>query len=175
MAKKKTGKKASAKKVAGARKAVAAKAKTVKRGKKQAPKKKSSTKSAGARTAKAVAKKRPAARKASTGKAAPRAAAPKISANRPSWLDEAAQKPVIERYARQLTSFMEAMADGVIEAGELRDQENRLVRLMKEIEPQLDDGLHAQVTRLLCELTAYDLMQVLHAMHEARPKVEFQG
>lgn len=165
MAKKKTGKKASAKKVT----------KAVKRGPKQAPKKKSSTKSAGARTAKAVAKKRPAARKASAGKAAPRVAAPKISPNRPSWLDEAAQKPVIERYARQLSSFMEAMADGVIEADELRDQEDRLVRLMKEVEPQLGDGLHAQVTRLLCELTAYDLMQVLHAMHEARPKAEFQG
>ena len=122
-----------------------------------------------------MAKKRPAARKAPAGKSAPRAAARKISPNRPGWLDEAAQKPVIEHYARQLTSFIDAMADGVIEADELRAQEDRLVRLMKQVEPQLEDGLHAQVTRLLCELTAYDLMQVLHAMHEARPKVEFQG
>ena len=39
----------------------------------------------------------------------------------------------------------------------------------------LDEDVHAKVTELLCELTAYDLMQVLHTMHEARPKTAFRG
>jgi hypothetical protein len=67
------------------------------------------------------------------------------------------------------------MADGKIEASELRDQEARLVELMKELEPKLDDGLHEKVTRLLCELTAYDLMQMVHTMQNARPKTVFRG
>src|SRR5688500_6104312 len=72
---------------------------------------------------------------------------------RSSWLDEKSQMPVIDQYARQLGSFIDATADGVIEDSELQTQEALLVQLMKEIEPKLDDGLHAKVTRLLCELT----------------------
>ena len=94
---------------------------------------------------------------------------------RQSWLDEATQTPMIDQYARKLGSFIEAMADGKIDDAEMAAQEERVAGLMKEIEPQLDDSTHAKVTELLCELTAYDLMQVLHAVHQARPKVEFRG
>ncbi len=41
---------------------------------------------------------------------------------------------------------------------------------MKEVEPQLDAATHAKVTQLLCELTAYDLMQVLHSMERRGPR-----
>ena len=40
---------------------------------------------------------------------------------------------------------------------------------------KLDDPLHADVTRLLCELVAFDVMQMLHAAQEARSKVKFRG
>jgi hypothetical protein len=82
---------------------------------------------------------------------------------------------LIEQYARQLDSFLETMADGRVDTSEIQAQEARLVALMREVEPQLDDALHEKVTRLLCELTAYDLMQMLHAMQEARPKTAFRG
>ena len=49
------------------------------------------------------------------------------------------------------------------------------MKCLRELEPLLDDATHARVTRLLCELTAYYLMQVLNAMHKARPKVKFRG
>ncbi len=94
---------------------------------------------------------------------------------RTSWFDEKSQAPLIEQYARQLDSFAQAMADGKIELSELRDQEARVVGLMKEIEPRLDDELHEKVTRLLCEMTAYDLMQMVHTMQEARPRTVFRG
>jgi len=58
---------------------------------------------------------------------------------------------------------------------ELHEQEERLVALMEKIEPKLDTELHDQVTQLLCELTAYDLMHVLYTMDQARPKTVFQG
>jgi hypothetical protein len=67
------------------------------------------------------------------------------------------------------------MADGRVSKKELQAQEDRLVKLMKEIEPILDDDLHEKVTKLLCELTAYDIMQLLRTMDAARPKSQFRG
>jgi hypothetical protein len=94
---------------------------------------------------------------------------------RRSWFDEKSMTSLIEQYAQQLDTFVQAMADGKIVASELRDQEARLVSLMKEIEPQLDDTLHDKVTRLLCELAAYDRMQLIYTLQEARPKAVFRG
>lgn len=95
--------------------------------------------------------------------------------SRTSWFDDESQKPQIDQYARKMSSFIEVLADGQVEAQELQQQETRLIALMKEVEPLLDDALHAKVTQLLCELTAYDLMQVLHEMQHARPKTAFRG
>jgi len=92
-----------------------------------------------------------------------------------SWFDEKTHAPLIEGYARQLDSFLETIADGRVDPSELMAQEERLVKLMEEIEPQLDDALHAKVTQLLCELTAYDLMQTISAMQAVRPKATFRG
>jgi hypothetical protein len=92
-----------------------------------------------------------------------------------AWFDEASNVPIIEQQARRLDSFISTMADGQVEAKEIKAQQERLVKLMKEIEPLLDENLHAKITELLCELTAYDLMQILHTMQEARPKTVFRG
>lgn len=95
--------------------------------------------------------------------------------SRTSWFDDKSQTPQIEQHARKLTSFIDALADGKVEAAELKAQEARLTALMKEVEPLLDDNLHAKVTQLLCELTAYDLMQVLHDVQISRRKTVFRG
>ncbi|HEV3002893.1 MAG TPA: hypothetical protein VGX78_00460 [Pirellulales bacterium] len=92
-----------------------------------------------------------------------------------TWLDDVSHQPTIERYARRLSPFVEAMADGKIDDAELKAQEGRLVKLMKEVEPALPAALHAKVTQLLYELTAYDVMQILHAMEQSRPRAVFQG
>ena len=94
---------------------------------------------------------------------------------RNSWLDDETQTPLIDTYAQQLSSFIDALADGKVDEAEVRAQEERVVALMKEVEPQLDDTMHAGVTQLLCELTAYNMMQMLQTMHAARPKTQFQG
>lgn len=107
-------------------------------------------------------------------KTTPKASRPTSKARR-SWLNKTGQTPQIESYARKLRSFINALADGVVDDSEVESQEQGLVRLMKEIEPQLDDALHARVTELLCELTAYDIMRLLHAMHATRPKGVFRG
>jgi hypothetical protein len=92
-----------------------------------------------------------------------------------SWFDEASHAPVIDEQARRLDSFLAAMADGVIDESELHAQEARVVELMKEVEPLLGDEVHDKVTRLLCEMTAYDLMRIFRAIQEARPKTTFRG
>lgn len=92
-----------------------------------------------------------------------------------SWLDAESHQPMIEQYARRLAPFVEAMADGKIDRSEVEAQEQRLVTLMQEIEPTLPADLHQKLTQLLCELTAYNLMHVLHEMQQARPKTIFQG
>jgi hypothetical protein len=112
------------------------------------------------------------AKKKTTAKKADKPAAP---ARRQKWFDDTSHEPLIESYARQLDSFIDTMADGVVDEGEIKAQEKRLIHLMKEVEPLLNDDLHAKVTRLLCELTAYDIMQLLHSFQEARPKTKFRG
>ena len=114
-------------------------------------------------------------KKATPKKDAPKKDAPKkATATRTTWLDDK-DSPVIETYARRLDSFVQTMADGKVDDAEIKAQEARLVSLMKEIEPKLDDALHEKVTHLLCELTAYDLMQMLNTMQQSRPKTVFRG
>lgn len=124
-----------------------------------------------------AAKPKPSAKPAA-GKAAAKSApapAPAAGKRKSSWLSDSSNQPLIDKYARQLRSFMKAMADGRIDDSELEEQEQRLVALMKEVEPQLDSKLHPKVTELLCELTAYDLMRMLHSLNANRPKTVFQG
>ena len=94
---------------------------------------------------------------------------------RTPWLDESTDAPVIAEQAKRLESFIAAMADGRVDTKELASQESRLVAAMKSVEPMLNDEQHGAVTRLLCELTAYDIMQLLHTMQQARPKTAFRG
>jgi hypothetical protein len=131
----------------------------------------------------AKTKKKPLKSTGKSNKSAPKKPAGKVAAKpaprktprSASWLDAGAHAPVIEQYARRLKSFMAAMADGRIDDAELEAQEARLVTLMKEIEPQLPEPLHTRVTQLLCELTAYDIMQMLHSLQAQRPQSVFRG
>ena len=97
------------------------------------------------------------------------------SAVRQSWLDDKAQTTLIDEYTQKLSTFMAAIADGHIDDSELSEQEQRLVALMKDVEPSLDDATHHKVTRLLCELTAFNVMQTLHSLQAGRAKTTFRG
>jgi hypothetical protein len=94
---------------------------------------------------------------------------------RTHWLDEKTDAPLIDEYVQKLGTFLEAMADGRIDASELKSQEDRVVALMKTIEPELSDELHEQVTHLLCELSAFNIMHTIHQFVESRPKTKFRG
>ena len=117
--------------------------------------------------------KKTAAKPAPANKPAP--AKKPAKAKRTAWLDPKSSAPLLKQYAEQMESFLKAMADGVIQESELQDQEKEIAALMKEIEPQLDDELHEKVTRLLCEVTVYDMMQMIVTMQASKPRGKFRG
>lgn len=92
---------------------------------------------------------------------------------RTSWFDEKAEYPIIQEEVNKLQAFTDAMADGVVEKKELAGQEQRLVAAMRRLEPQLSDEQHANVTAVLVELSAYNIMRLLHELHAERARIAF--
>ena len=90
-----------------------------------------------------------------------------------SWFDERAEYSTLHERVEKLESFTLAMADGVVDKEELNAQEQRLVSAMKSLEPKLSAELHAQVTGVLIELTAYNVMRLLHELQTERARVAF--
>lgn len=85
-----------------------------------------------------------------------------------SWFDKDTDLPVIEEQVGKLESFTNALADGVVERMELEAQQERLMGIMREVEPSLSDEQHEKVTRLLVELSAYNIMRLLHELQAQR-------
>ena len=49
----------------------------------------------------------------------------------------------------------------------------RLVAAMKKVEAELSDALHANVTTMLIEMTAYNVMRLLHELQVERTRMAF--
>jgi hypothetical protein len=88
-----------------------------------------------------------------------------------SWFDEKADHPAIQERVAQLQTFTDALADGMVTKQELVGQEQRLLAAMKNVEPNLNDELHAKVTDVLVELTAYNIMRLLHELQAERVRM----
>jgi hypothetical protein len=93
---------------------------------------------------------------------------------RTSWFDDS-DLPIIDEQVQKLESFTQAMSDGVVEKRELEQQQTSLIKAMKAVESGLDDAQHAKVTRLLVELSAYNVMRLLHELQTARVQKTFRG
>jgi hypothetical protein len=92
---------------------------------------------------------------------------------RASWFDDRAEHPLIHEKLEKLESFTSALADGVVSKQELTGQEERLVKAMKSLEGTLNDEQHADVTTVLVELTAYNVMRLLHELQSERARLAF--
>ena len=90
---------------------------------------------------------------------------------RTSWFDDKAEHPAIQERVSQLETFTDALADGMVTKQELAGQEQRLVAAMKKVEPKLSDELHSKVTTVLVELTAYNIMRLLHELQTERMRM----
>ncbi|UCF67705.1 MAG: hypothetical protein JSV80_18435 [Acidobacteriota bacterium] len=82
---------------------------------------------------------------------------------RTRWLDDD-DTPDLQLHVEQLRHFTEALADGTVDAEELNRQREALVAAMKSVESELTDEQHVKVTKLLTELTAYNIMETLHSL-----------
>ncbi|HEY1303376.1 MAG TPA: hypothetical protein VGF24_07515 [Vicinamibacterales bacterium] len=92
---------------------------------------------------------------------------------RASWFDDKAEHPVIQEQVSKLASFTSALEDGVVTTKELSGQEQRVVAAMKKVEGELNDDLHSKVTTLLVEMTAYNVMRLLHELQVERTRIAF--
>jgi hypothetical protein len=94
---------------------------------------------------------------------------------RTSWFDDDAQHPLIHEQIEKLESFTSALADGQVSKQELGGQEQRLVAALKALEPELSDDLHAKVTTVLVELSAYNVMRLLHELRAEQTRLAFSN
>ena len=90
-----------------------------------------------------------------------------------SWFDERTEHPTLHERVEKLESFTAAMADGLVDRKELEGQEQRLTAAMKRVEPLLSDELHEQVTSVMIELTAYNVMRLLHELQTEHARTAF--
>ncbi len=86
---------------------------------------------------------------------------------RANWIDDD-DHPSLDDHVAQLEHFTQAIADGHVDENELSKQEANLKSAMRAIEAELSDAQHVKVTKLLAELAAYSVMQVLHDMAQAK-------
>jgi hypothetical protein len=94
---------------------------------------------------------------------------------RTSWFDDDAQHPLIHEQIEKLESFTSALADGQVSKQELSGQEQRLVAALKALEPELSDDVHAKVTTVLVELSAYNVMRLLHELRAEQTRLAFSN
>ena len=92
---------------------------------------------------------------------------------RKSWFDDKAEHPIVQEQLAKLESFTKALADGVVSKKEPKGQEERLMAAMKKVDQELSDDLHSKVTAVLVELTAYNVMRVLHELQTERVRMAF--
>lgn len=92
---------------------------------------------------------------------------------RVNWLDEELDLPLIDEQVEKLESFANAMADGIVTKDELDKQQETLLDSMREVEGLLTDEQHAKVTRLLIELSAYNIMRLLNELQSQRLRRAF--
>jgi hypothetical protein len=92
-----------------------------------------------------------------------------------SWFDDKAEHPILQERATKLDSFTSALADGVVSKQEVDGQEQRLVTAMRALEAELSDALHEKVTTVLVELSAYNVMRLLHELQAERARMAFHN
>jgi hypothetical protein len=91
------------------------------------------------------------------------------------WFDDKTDVPVVDEQVHKLAAFVDAMADGIIEKAELEKQQSSVVSAMKAVQGELTDSQHEKVTRLLVELSAYNVMRLLHELQQTRLQKAFSS
>ncbi len=80
---------------------------------------------------------------------------------REGWFDVQSNEVGFSKYVAHMESWQKALADGVIQPDEVREQAERVAGLLRALEPKLSDELHAELTNAFRELAVLYGMQRL--------------
>jgi hypothetical protein len=79
--------------------------------------------------------------------------------SRISWFDQETGSILLSEYFQRMDSWQRAMADGKITAEEIRDQSSKVIELLKEVEPMVNEAEHQLITEALYEMAVLQAMQ----------------
>jgi hypothetical protein len=79
--------------------------------------------------------------------------------SRISWFDQEKGPLHLSEYFQRMDSWQQAIADNRITAEEIRDQASRVIALLKEVEPLVNDEEHQVITETLYEMAVLQAMQ----------------
>jgi len=70
---------------------------------------------------------------------------------RTSWFDPETNEAMFSKYIDQMESWQKALADGVVEPEEVKQQAERVAEMLRALEPKLSDELHEELTQVFYE------------------------
>ncbi len=83
-----------------------------------------------------------------------------MSARKPWFSDDPGQLELLT-YLQRMHSWQKAVADGEISVAEVQAQAQRVIQLLKTVQPLLNTQQHAQLTRILYEMAVLQALQTL--------------
>ena len=85
-----------------------------------------------------------------------------MAEQRDGWFDGRGLDLLREQFLDHHEGWKKYIADGQITAEEILDQENRIISMLRAIEPQLDDKTHKILTDALLEYEVLVNMALIH-------------
>lgn len=70
---------------------------------------------------------------------------------RKSWFDPESNEMMFSKYIEQMESWQAALADGVVEPEEVRQQAQKVAEMLRALESKLSDELHEELTTIFYE------------------------
>ena len=87
------------------------------------------------------------------------ASPPSATRERTPWFDQATGALHLVEYIQRLDSWKQAVADGQITPDEIQQQAERVIQLLKTVQPLLNEAQKAQITRIFYEMAVLQAMQ----------------
>jgi hypothetical protein len=81
---------------------------------------------------------------------------------RDGWFDGQGVDLLRDEFLEDHAAWRRYIADGQITASEILEQESRIIDMLKQIEPTLDDKQHENLTKVLLEYEVLVNMALVH-------------
>lgn len=82
--------------------------------------------------------------------------------SRDGWFDGKGLDLHRDEFLDDHPGWQKYIADGQITAGEILEQEAKIISMLKKLEPRLSDGVHEELTKVLLEYEVLINMALIH-------------